>query len=661
MSDSPRSFAEVMSIPPLSPSSSFTSSALDTPSPARLVFFPHPHSQQSDFDSSGEEDVFASPISASRSLPKNNTRYASRKSLSEYDESDFGGATSIPISSLGLGGIDRLPDEPIYPQASSYGEHGPNTTSAGKQTSSSQRFLLDQSATPDHIDTLMPSPIINSHEGSPMKEEKRKLPFGHSFLAPLPAASDAPQPLVPMRFMSYTKPPPSSWRSPQLYPQTPKRDREMGKAHRSPTSPLRRTDSETLLPDPPYNDNKHSEQELLKRPVHLNGHMRKKSNDSEMTIKLGDGFAPLHLPQDRLGQVQQPLQHNIHNQEHSSIFNYGHEVATAPNMPRHASHQVYNNTFQPTGGRYRSSSTSHVLTKPTRPTGPSSPYQPFASSPLIDGRPSSPIPFAMDEDYAESHTHSHQYSHQGLGLGLGMNPVDSSTIGRFPRPVSPTFPEDLLTPHTPNTYTHQTLSSAPKRPKSPTTARESLNAVLIRHPSSFDADDDDEREDSLDRLVQATQRFESGSSYLPRTPPKSPPSQLSILSSSPSQSSSTKPIRPKVKRGFPILKSLFPPSPPPSTPSLRDQTGPRPQLDREMHLGMVQRKDERFDVDVLSERLRAQQGRISFAELEGFGQTLADEEEQRQDLAELKNHEQLRCHDSNGSRPSSGRRWTLPF
>ncbi|WWD09930.1 hypothetical protein V865_008060 [Kwoniella europaea PYCC6329] len=623
------SIAEIMSTPPpLSPSSSssmtYSSSSPTTPnSPSKLIFFPQPISFDHDDE---EEDVFADTPSSyrNRSLAKRNIN------------DDFSSLA------LGLGGIDKLPDEPFYPSTSSTFS---GVNSLPNIPLNSTQLPSSGSGGDTNGNQLLPSAIPYSNSGisqpSETQKEKRK-PFGHSFLPPLPPQQKGiPTPLLPMGFL----PPLSSWQPPP---------------HRSPTkSTLRRTDSDILLPF-----EAEIQAEETKRPIKLNGHMRKSSNDSEMTIKLGNGFVALgeSPPQDtddgKNGDFQsQPRNAMIIN---AYGHGYGIERRSKPNISRtlsqrdpttvrHESHSGGSGS----GNRYRSSSFSDI--NPKSPPRPSSPtpysYKPHVSSPLNqNGRPTSPIPFAIDEYH--------------------FRPQGQATSGsRFTRPVSPSLPEDLLTPYAHNTYTHQTLSSAPERPKSPTTARESLNAVLIRHPK-YEDDEDGEGygKDSLGRLIRNAQKYESGpSSYFPNTPPKSPTSHPYTLPL-PSNSNGIKSKR-NAKRGFPILKSLFPPSPPPSSPSLNGLSAPDLEIQVEEHVrssaisdAHVQRS---FDVDKVNERLRTQRGRICFEELEGVGRPLFEHEDEDDDEGVVHrqgmNSHTRKIGKRDGSRPGTGRRWTLPF
>ncbi|WWD01185.1 hypothetical protein V866_008125 [Kwoniella sp. B9012] len=617
------SIAEIMSTPPpLSPSSpssmTYSSSSPTTPiSTSKLIFFPQPLSFDHDDE---EEDVFAATPSSymNRSLAKRNLN------------GDFSSLA------LGLGGIDELPDEPFYPSTSGTFS---GFNSLPTIPLNSTQHPSSGSGGSTNGNQLLPSAIPYSNSGISQsvetQKEKRK-PFGHTFLPPLPPQQKGvPTPLLPMGFL----PPPSSWRPP---------------CNRSPTkSTLRRTDSDILLPF-----EAEIQAEEIERPIKLNGHMRKSSNDSEVTIKLGNGFVALGVspPQDFddgdsgdfYSQPQIPMSINTYG------HGYGIEPRSKPNISRTVSQHDPTTVRQESysggsgnGNRYRSSSTSDINSKsPPRPSSPTPySYKPHVSSPLNqNGRPTSPIPFAMDEDYFQ--------------------PQGQATSGsRFTRPVSPSLPEDLLTPHAHNIYTHQTLSSAPERPKSPTTARESLNAVLTRHPR-YEHDEDDAEgyeEDSLDRLIRNAQRFESGSSsYFPNTPPKSPSAHPYTLPIPCNSSRTGSKSKANAKRGFPILKSLFPPSPPPSSPSMNDTASPEVEdNDRpdENGYGRCQRS---FDVNQVNERLKTQRGRICFEELEGVGQPFFED-------ADEVVHQHAMSHDTrkngkkDGSRPGTGRRWTLPF
>ncbi|WWC69256.1 uncharacterized protein I206_103194 [Kwoniella pini CBS 10737] len=584
--ESPPSMALVKSTPPASPVSSLMSSILDTPSSSiGLVFFPQQDTFEQWHQSEEEEDVFYS--TSVNGLTTDQNIYGRK---SKHNNHDFTSATSMPISSLGLGVIERLPDEPCYPRSLSSTRLGERSLSTGGSNSNTSSATIgSHTATTPLGHTLLPSPTISSHNNSPRKG-KRRLPFGHTFLTPLPTMPNIPQPLVPMGIVSNHSPPSSSWRASQNNgsPQTHKS--ELTNTKQSSKSPLRRTDSDILLPTSSQDDG------VLRRPVMLTGHLRKSSNDSEMTVKLGSGFIAVDDSQE--GDNELSTHGEFRNQYQYTQILANTCSSSKPNLLRYTSHQIPKHNYRPASGRDRSSSTSYV---PSRT--------------------------------ASSHVEPPQNS-------LHMNVNGSSITSRFRRPVSPTLPEDLLTPHTPNTYTHRTLSSAPKRPNSPTTARESLNAVLLRHSNKHQDDSQDE-EDSLNRLIESAQRFESGGNYFPITPPKSP-SYSSRTVPSPTQPNA-KPTRPKIQRVFPTLKSLFPPSTPPSTPllpqaSLVDQSPPGSADD-------VLHRQEVFDVDILSERLKTQKGRIIFAELEGFHEI--DEEQVENQNTEI--------------RPVSSRRWTLPF
>ncbi|KAK6903144.1 hypothetical protein I203_108407 [Kwoniella mangroviensis CBS 8507] len=618
------SIVEIMSTPPpLSPSSSsmtYSSSSPTTPnSPSKLIFFPQPLSFDHDDE---EEDVFAATPSSYR-----NQSLAKRKINDDFSSLAFG-----------LGGIDKLPDEPFYPSTSiTFRDIDPLPAiplNATQHPSSGSRGGTNGNQ-------LLPSAIPYSNSGisQPVETQKEKRkPFGHTFLPPLPPQQKGvPTPLLPMGFL----PPPSSWRPP---------------SSRSPTkSPLRRTDSDVLLPS-----EADIQAEELKRPIKFNGHVRKSSNDSEMTIKLGNGFVALGVspPQDFddgdsgdfHSQPQKPMSINTYG------HGYGIEPRSKPNISRTVSQrdpiavrQEGYSGGSGNGNRYRSSSTTDI--NPKSPPQPSSPtpysYKPHVSSPLNqNGRPTSPIPFAIDEDYFQ--------------------PQWQATIGsRFTRPVSPSLPEDLLTPHAHNIYVHQTLSSAPKRPKSPTTARDSLNAVLTRHPKYEDGDDaEGYEEDSLDRLIRNAQRFESGSSsYFPNTPPESPSAHPYILPLSSNSNVIKSKSKSNGKRGFPILKSLFPPSPPPSSPSMNGTASPEVEDNDRPNENAYGQCQSSFDVNKVNERLKTQRGRICFEELEGVGQPFFEHENEDEGVGYRQGMK--RGTHQNGKkdvfRPGTGRRWTLPF
>ncbi|WVW82875.1 hypothetical protein I302_104887 [Kwoniella bestiolae CBS 10118] len=633
------SIAEMMTIytPPLSPSSSSTSSS-DTPSsPSRLIFFPQPLH----FDEEEEEDVFAA-------TPSPVYRSPIQRSITDH----FGSLAVGLGLGMGAGGIDRLPDEPFYPQSTIKGFDtslplGSSTLPSSQGGAGGGANQLLPSATPYGSAT-------SPHE--PPNQKERRKPFGQSFLPPLPPSQEGvPTPLVPMGFLSSA--PPSSWRA------SPRKNGS------SPRSPLRRTDPDILLPSS-YEEELVEEQEKLKRPIKTNGHMRKSSNDSEMTIKLGNGFVALGRtdnPQDAeygsngysdgkgnsTGNFRsfQPL-------SYSSSYAPGYGNPRRPNISRHVSQQnptipqenYTTSAFNSTGGRYRSSSTSNVMPRPlqqeiNRPSSPTpTPYKPHVTSSLHQNgipRPTSPISFAMNENY---------FHH---GDGLQFYPTS-----RFTRPISPSLPEDLLTPNAnTNTYTHQTLSSAPKRPKSPTTARESLNAMLVRHPR--DEDEEGYEEDSLDRLIRNAQRFEAGSSsYFPKTPPKTPSSHPYTLPL-PSNPGAIKAKNSHNKRGFPVLKTLFPPSPPPSSPSNPGSSSPDTGTENG-HQYNHNHNSRSFDVNRVSEKLKTQQGRICFEEVEGVGQPVlaGNESDDEEDMSPGQSKGRRK---EKGSRPGTGRRWTLPF
>ncbi|WWD16119.1 hypothetical protein CI109_100544 [Kwoniella shandongensis] len=279
------------------------------------------------------------------------------------------------------------------------------------------------------------------------------------------------------------------------------------------------------------------------------------------------------------------------------------------------------------------------------------------------------------------------------------------SLSRDNRPISPTLPDAKLNDE--NTHRHQTVSSAPKRPKSPNTAKESLEEVLSKHlPGS------EENAGALDKLIEVAQKVEDGSLHLAGRPRPPSPATIELRrainvnaarASSPdrdrdsiSSRASTYPprsyqseseieaeakdldtdtdvplIETKPRRGFLSLRSLFPTSPKrtkralsPNTLDEHEEQPPSPRLEAlsEDQKSAAPQKRTDFDVDKISAILKDTRERVCFAELEGVGepQSSSVEEEDQEDPVEV-GREAEGEEDPKAVRPSAGRRWTFPW
>ncbi|OCF45387.1 hypothetical protein I317_00632 [Kwoniella heveanensis CBS 569] len=689
-------------LPPPTPSPNTDSNATG------LVFFPQPDRAREE-----EEDYFAAPA---RVPPRSGTHrgvidHPSQTFAWNSRRLSFGGRLPFSLDAeiniglgLGLGGIERLPDEPQYPPSVPLvNQYKPQETEMPRTAS---------------LQTL----AMSDHEAS----EPTKKPFGHSFLAPSPTIisirdSDTSiskikrqlTPLIPVGFVS--PPRPSNQPPPSPDGQSASTKRSLGP-----------TDSSTLYPS-------------LSRPKQL-GHARRDSGDSQRTVRPGDGLVPLlqsakqaatcsssassspldapfwdaSIPTDKKGC-------NYGDSEHVKYSNEGTYVPPRrPATSRFAS-QGSGLPLKPRAkqeSRLRSHSVSAPFVGAGNRTANTIRGRPSSSA---ISRPSCPLSrqlYAGDRR-GSLHTLSPYCPHPD-GEGLVhfpfppaeniIRPISPASASRFKRPVSPSLPpEDTSSwpqcfghgEHT-HTHSHQTLSSAPKRPKSPTTAQESLRVVLARNTEAAekagaeaDDDEDDDRSDSLDRLVRVAQRAEYGSLPLYQPHPPSPLSlyrkplslpppmvKLSVGSvppvncyqhqyllhqrvnghspqmrrgeyTSPSianvrepsmyhhngdEDATVMPVGPRPRKGF-TLSSFFPPSPPLShgqkhkhlSPSPRGQCRPiatTPPTNDDDFLPTPPETSRvspaadlttaRFDVDKITETLRTNKGRVSFAELEGM-------------------------------------------
>ncbi|WRT67334.1 uncharacterized protein IL334_004304 [Kwoniella shivajii] len=675
---SPRSLFSEMISPPLSlsptlsPTSTY-SNLPDTPmttnsrlpdSSTGMIFFTHHTTRDQQDNSDHVKELFTSTPWEYPPSTSNRHRHRHRSREEDIPKLD------LDSDRLGLGRRERLPDEPYYPSgsepasalslspysstlasasASDSGSGSAPTCTSTPPTpaaSSSSSFArgrraglagvsadttrtqisdlssqesdsrttqndwlgLTLSSTGEIAKPLLPSPYSSY---ATFKKGKRNLPFGHTFLSPVTQISG---PSVPMgvlpapssqRFQrqhqqqqphqyspeQQSRPPaqvpPSSWRFPHPGSQTPQ---------------LSEGDSEVKSAQPTY-----PSEMIYQRPSY--GDSRRNScasGDSEETIRPGNGFVAL-------------------NDLTPSSFSSPQSTKPAPtggvaeSKRKHSDVETCAEIFGPS--RTRSTSTSQIPQTSRIPL--------FSTSVVTNSRPTSPVgnPLDTQDNGTQEDKHS---TFKSLGV---MRPAathrhtDTGTISRFSRPISPLLPEDLSLStmiHKSHSqankpiHLHRTVSSGPERPRSPATAKESLHAVLTKHP--LVGDNDEQVEGSVDKLVQAAQRYQSASipfnqAYLPRTPPMSPPDRtMSYRTYQTQQALYEEAMESKPKRGFAPLASTFAPSPPPSSPVALSPTA---NFSGHNSLGEVR---ERFDVNKVSERLRTHKGRIIFAELEGVGE-----------------------------------------
>ncbi|WWC89762.1 uncharacterized protein L201_004688 [Kwoniella dendrophila CBS 6074] len=629
-----------------------------------LIFFPE--QDGSGFYRDSERDVFNSSTTQTN-LPRDKKKTGNRIDRNKRTFNGDG-LSSSPILNgklvldLGLGDIESLPDEQVYSNSQTYDQphcqFEKGKKAKGISTSSKPKNTL---------------------------RENSEWPFN---------VTGQRAPLSRICSEKWSKPshlPPSAWKQPEFSAEAPIPSSDSTRIHhqsinhqdstpRSSTSPLRRTDSETIHPSSPFTTALSGSVEGLGiRPTtKLNGHSRQKSNDSVITLKLGHGFVALN-PASSTTNSRSTSPAFREDKEGSNIggtqmiVNIGHKpkdqepvlegCLTQSEESIRKKRDILNFLNERSWSTNMNIPTSVPMERSISPVKPDTSL-PFDKKPIR-----SPISSSNgSENYFEQQHHSNSSFTAG------------TTTTRFSRPVSPSLPEDTLTPlSNPFTYTHRTMSSSPQRPKSPTSAKESLNAVLTRISGQILNEDSDNEEGSLDRMIRAVQKFESGSSYIPRTPPKTPTITASTLPSSPV----TDPSRAKHTKGSSIFGNCLPPSPPSSSPSLNEPD--RSPHNLPLSSQTTKRSIKRFDIDKISERLKYQQGRISFEELEGFGPPYsvngANDAQNENSLEELQealiapiesDREPVKEIDVSTDRknrkqksimrPKSGnRRWTLPF
>ncbi|WVQ98926.1 hypothetical protein IAU59_006057 [Kwoniella sp. CBS 9459] len=535
-----------------------------------LVFFPQPDPAPCE-GVEDSQDYFGSascpsPAPSSSISPSQNFAWNARR-LSFGDRSrppffslDPGLDLELDIGlGLGPGGVERLPDEPEYPPSI------PPQAAAMTATSSPTRPLLLQDTVRPSSSNKMSSSVASLHTIQGDEHKPNKKPFGRTFLAPSPTivALSVPDsdpsksaikrqltPLVPVGFVSPPRPTGAA----------PSSHLTKAAAQSAQSASLKgnlsRTDSATLYPS-------------LSISRRL-GHARRDSGDSQRTVRPTDGLKPdIHGASQAASQTPPGSRIEARHLDHtvSIIQQQGKADDIGPCHTKYSSEGTYVPPRRPATNRFASQGSGGLPLRPRldqdsstklRSYSMSAPFQRHtgaSSSPLA--RPTSPL----------AHQ-SYSYSGDGRGslqpltprdrlpveeglvhfpfptdptpAGEVVRPVSPASASRFKRPISPSFPNDSFSPylsgqHThinPHTHSHQTLSSAPKRPKSPTTARESLKVVLARNTElalrkgedDDNDDDDDDRRDSLDRLVHVAQKAEYGS--VPFYHPH-PPSHLS--------------------------------------------------------------------------------------------------------------------------------------